>query len=287
MKVIINNDDFGLSHGFNLAIEDCFKNGITTSTSIRTNGVAYKQAVSSIKSKLNKIGLGVHLNLSDGKTSISKLADKKGNYKRQFFNYLIELIFPNPSLLQAIESDLRHQLEKAIKKDRLKIDHLDSHEHVHMIPPIFRIVCKLAQEFSIPYVRIANENWYTTRSLKQYLTPFINTNIIKFIILKIFSQTNIKTLKQYDLHTSDRFYGIIYSGHMNTMAIIEALRDAMKHHLSVIEILAHPALITPLDTIYTSDFIRWYSHQKERVIENLTLKDTALRKFIINNKISL
>lgn len=287
MKVIINNDDFGLSHGFNLAIEDCFKNGITTSTSIRTNGVAYKQAVSNIKTKLNKIKLGVHLNLSDGKTSTSKLANKKGNYKRQFFNYLIELIFPNQSLLQAIESDLRHQLEKAIKKDRLKIDHLDSHEHVHMIPPIFRIVCKLAREYSIPYVRIANENWYTTGNLKQDLSPFINTNIIKFIILKIFSQTNIKTLRLYNLRTSDRFYGIIYSGHMNTMTIIGALRDAMKHHLSVIEILAHPVLITPLDTKFTSEFIRWYSHQNERLIENSALKDTALREFIENSKIRL
>lgn len=287
MKVIINNDDFGLSHGFNLAIEDCYKNGLTTHTSIRTNGIAYKQAVSCIKTKLNKIGLGVHLNLSDGKTSTLALASKKGYYKRQFFNYLIELIFPNQSLIQAIESDLRLQLEKAVKRDRLKISHLDSHEHVHMIPPIFKIVCKVAREYSIPYVRIANENWYTTGNIKQDLTPFINTNIIKYIILKIFSRINIKTLRLYNLCSSDRFYGIIYSGYMNTSTIIEALRDALKHHLSVIEILAHPALITPLDTKFTSEFIKWYSHQKERLTENLTLKDATLKEFIKMNKIKL
>jgi len=287
MKVIINNDDFGLSHGFNLAIEDCFKNGLTTSTSIRTNGIAYKQSVRNIIPKIGNIGLGIHLNLTDGKTKTPELANKSGDYKRNFLNYLIELLWPNNTLLRLIESDIRLQFVQAIQKDRLSIDHINSHEHIHMIPPIFKIVSMLAHEFSIPFVRVANENWHLTGNIKQDLHSFINTNFLKFLVLKIFSQINIHTLKKYNLRSPDRFYGVLYSGHMNSMTIMAALQNAMKHHLPLIEILAHPVLPTPLDTKYTSEFIKWYSHQKERLIENSTLKDTQLKKFIGGYKIIL
>jgi predicted glycoside hydrolase/deacetylase ChbG (UPF0249 family) len=36
----------------------------------------------------------------------------------------------------------------------LRISHLDSHKHTHLLPKIFRTVVKLADEFGIPWVRL-------------------------------------------------------------------------------------------------------------------------------------
>ena len=47
------------------------------------------------------------------------------------------------------------------------------------IPPIFKIVCKLAQEFKIENVRISNEKFNLSNSFWTIDNPFLSTNILK------------------------------------------------------------------------------------------------------------
>ncbi len=99
MKAIIHNDDLGLTYGFTQGIKECYKKGITTSTCIRTNGYAYKYAASLIKTDLKNIGLGMHLNITQGPTHTKGISDKNGNYKYGFFGYFIHCLFGNKKLL--------------------------------------------------------------------------------------------------------------------------------------------------------------------------------------------
>ncbi|QQG43486.1 MAG: ChbG/HpnK family deacetylase [Candidatus Daviesbacteria bacterium] len=284
MKVITHNDDFGLTYGFTEAIKDAFLKGLTTSTSIRTNGTAYHLAVQLLKTKLKSIGLGLHLNLVDGKSHTKALANHSGSYKYNFLQYLI-LSYFNKKILIDIENELDWQFQQVLK-DNLKIDHVSGHNHTYAIPPIFKIVCRLCQKYQVKAIRLPKEPFYLTTSFLKNITPFLNTNIIKFLILNFFSRQNKKIVKKYGLKTTNIFYGILFTGNMDLLTIKAAINDAQKRGYRVIEILTHPAYHSdPRDKIYTSKTIKNYVRSKDRRVETEVSQSEELKHFFSQKKI--
>lgn len=45
MKIIVNADDFGLSHGRNIGVDYCLRNGIATQASIIMNSLYSSEAI--------------------------------------------------------------------------------------------------------------------------------------------------------------------------------------------------------------------------------------------------
>ncbi|MBX4205661.1 ChbG/HpnK family deacetylase [Candidatus Microgenomates bacterium] len=270
MKITFYNDDFGLTYGFTDAIKDCILKGITTSSCVRTNGTAYEYAKKINKGKIKKVVTGIHFNLTDGKALNPKLANKNGDFKYSFAKYFL---FMNKNLKNEIEKEFEMQLSKAAK-DGFKISHTNSQEHVHMIPQIFEIVAKICKKHNIKRIRLTNE--------PLYMFPILNINIIKFLLLNLFSIRDRKIIKKYNLTSPDYFYGILYTDNMNSYTVMEAVNDAKKRHANEIEILAHPAYFDKRDKEYTSTAIKDYVKSKKRRIETQTFldKNKIIRKFI-------
>ncbi len=65
-RIIINADDFGLCDGVNEAVAQAHSDGILTSATIMVNMPAAEKAVK-IAKKLPSLGIGVHLNLTEGR----------------------------------------------------------------------------------------------------------------------------------------------------------------------------------------------------------------------------
>jgi len=288
MKLIISNDDFGLSFGFNKAIEDCFKKSITTSTSIITNGFAFQDSLKLLKTSLKNISLGLHLNITHGEAFSEELATPEGRYKFEFFDYYIRLIKYNPGLLKAIGKDLESQFKISIEKHNLPIDHVDGHDHIHMIPSVFEIVCKLCKKYNINYLRLTNEPYYLTSSFSQSLTPLTNKNIIKFILLNYLSQKNLKLLKQYKLISPQFFYGLLHSNNINSVTFKGAIKNAVQQNASLIEIALHPAFLNhPKDINYPDKTVKLFATSPQREIETSLLTNSKIKQFIKDNKIAL
>ena len=64
-NLIVNADDLGWTEGVNAGIAEAHRNGIVTSASLLANGAAFGAAVELARSTAG-LGVGVHLNLSDG-----------------------------------------------------------------------------------------------------------------------------------------------------------------------------------------------------------------------------
>ena len=279
------NDDIGLTFGFTEAIKDTFLKGTSSSTSIRTNGTAYKYAVRLLKTNLKSIGLGIHLNLVDGKSHTANLANQSGNYKFNFLHYL--LLCRNKSVLADIEVELDYQFQKVLK-DGLKIDHASGHCHTYAIPAIFEIVCRLCKKYNIKSIRLLQEPFYTTESITKNITPFFNLNIIKFFLLRSFNKQNRATLKKYKLTTTNAFYGVLYTNTMSFQTIKAALNDAKKKGFRTIEILIHPAYSKdPRDKTYTSRIIKNYVGLKARRIETTTIQSKEMKNILSSTGIEL
>ncbi len=235
-KFILNADDFGMTKEFNKAVLDGYNNGFLTSASLCANGNAFPAAVNDIIPECPGLGLGIHLNAFEGK-SISQcklLTNKNGVFKRSYLYFILNSY--NKNVQKELEQEFRAQIE--LVKKYTAVDHIDSHIHLHAIPEIFKLTCKLAQEYEIPFVRTQNEQIYFIPSIKKHLSLSYFINIIKIILLKIFTYINKKTLKKYNLKTNDYILGVGYTNMMDSATIEYGLKKLEID--SIAEALIHP-----------------------------------------------
>lgn len=288
MKLIIHNDDLGLTYGFTEAIKDAHSQGLTTSTSIRTNGYAYQYALQLLKGPLKKIGLGLHVNLTQGQPHTKGLTGSSENYCYNFLHYFLRLKVGDRQLLKTIEKEVEAQFKIALERDKLRLDHVSGHDHIHMIPPIFEIIAKVSRKYKLTRVRVVNENLYSTGSVKEDLKPLINSNLLKLAVIKSSLPQISKLLTKYKLKTTSAFYGLLHTNNMNSTTTKAAIEEALKRNKKTAELNFHPSFPRhPKDKKYLDRVIAWYANLPQRKTELETLLDQNLKDFIAENKIRL
>lgn len=265
-KLVITADDFGISEETNTAIKKCFCDGLLTSTCIMANGGAFEHAID-ILSDFKEIAMGVHLNIIEGKSllppaSVAALCDSQGNYNNGFAALLSKSA--NPKFLNEVEMDFRSQIEKIL--NHTQVSHINSHVHTHAIPNIFKITCKLAQEYGIKYIRTQTEIPYIIPSLQKHLRLEYPINLVKAMLLGAFSTVNQQSLQEYELLTNDYFIGIAYTGNMDKNALRYGLKAVKKD--SVVEMIFHP----------TED-----ENKKDNYFEFLSFNNIDLKEEILKN----
>jgi len=286
MKLVINCDDLALTYGTTNGIQRCLEFGLTKSASILVNGTAFDYTIKIIKNvNFSGVGMGIHLNLTDGPAFSKDLANNQGNYKHNFISILKESV-TNEKIIDSINEDFEKQIQKLIST-KITIDHIDSDKHVHMIPKVFEVTAALAAKYKIPYIRISREPFHLVPSDKYY--PFTGSaNIIKKSVLDIFSRPNINVAGRYKLKYTDSVYGILYSNRMLFTRFISAINDGLKRNYKNIEILTHPGFTRDKhDTKYISQFMEKYSREKNRSLEMKTLLNPKLKMFLKLKNVSL
>jgi predicted glycoside hydrolase/deacetylase ChbG (UPF0249 family)/folate-dependent phosphoribosylglycinamide formyltransferase PurN len=284
--IIFNGDDFGLSLSFNAGIKDCYKYGVLQSTSIRTNGSAFEEAVNEILPECPGLGVGVHLNLVEGRSDrkiISKtsmLCDLDNKYQYTFINLLKGVSSGDTSLLNEIKDEFRSQIEIVLSHN-INIDHLNSHQHSHGIPAIFKIVCELAEEYKIPFVRLPREPFFIGEKFSYHLRPWYVMNMIKFAVLNSFAVFNRKIMQDYnDINCADVFIGILYTDNMNHNVISRAIKTLSKQAPpEIVEVLLHPCkIMATKEEQYLVPELRDYIIKYNRSVEYNTLLNKSLEK---------
>lgn len=261
-KFILNADDFGMSNDFNKAVVDGYHLGLLKSTSICANGEAFEAAVHEIVPECPKLSIGVHLNIIEGNSLITK---------EKFSKNFLQLMYlsNNPDFLQETEKEFRAQIEKVL--EHKQADHLDSHVHVHAIPKIFELTCKLAKEYEINQVRTQFEKPYFVPDVFKHLNLTYPPNILKVALLNHFTFHNNRNLiKEYGLKTNDYILGVGYTGMMDDKTIYHGLSSIKDENVTV-EALIHPCN-------FMNPKLNNHPRQKEFLItQNMDLKDKIQR----------
>lgn len=265
-QFILNADDFGMSHDFNRAVLDGYNYGFLTSASICANGPAFDSAINEILPECQNLGLGVHLNIIEGKslTHAECLTDDNSNFNKGYLWFILNS--GKKEVLSTIEKEFRAQIEKV--QCVAKVDHIDSHVHVHAIPAIFRLTTRLAKEYGIPYIRTQHEEFYIVPNSKKNYKPAFYINIIKVILLNLFTAKNKKTVKEFGLKTNNNLIGVGYTGMMESKTLEYGLK-AIEDTDCIAECLIHPCKYSneKLDSHY-SEFL---------LSQDKILKDTIFR----------
>ncbi|HOZ67753.1 MAG TPA: ChbG/HpnK family deacetylase [Chitinophagaceae bacterium] len=162
IPILIRCDDIGMSHAVNLAAKKVLETGIPVSMSVMVPCSWFSEAVDMLKGYPN-VSVGIHLTLNAewkqyrwgpvaGVKQVPSLVDSLGH----FFPSRSKLFANNPQLSE-IETELRAQIDKALKAG-LKIDYLDYHMGAAMQTPETRkIVEKLAAEYKVGISRYYDE----------------------------------------------------------------------------------------------------------------------------------
>ena len=263
-KFILNADDLAKSEFHNNAILEAYKNGFLKSTSIMSNMPFFLDAIHRVVQTSPMLGVGIHLNLIEGKAlnqNLKTLCDDNGNFNNGYLSLLLKS--NNKTFLKEVEIEFSSQIELAQKY--IQLTHLDSHVHIHSIPNIFKIAAKLAGKYNIKQIRTQAEIPYFIPREKKYKNYLVN--LLKVIILNYFTLKNKPVVKKYNLNTNDYLIGVGYTGMMSSSTILEGLRKIKND--SIVEALIHPA-------IYYDNTID--SHTKEFEIT----KDQMLKDLIEN-----
>ena len=151
-KIIINADDFGLTKTISDAIIKVYEIGNLSSTSLMVNTPGTDYAINLARNNPD-LGIGLHFNLTEGfaLTGVSSITNSEGHFLDKMklnFHVILKKID-----IKDILKELKTQYEY-ITKAGLIPTHIDSHQHIHMNPKIFRLVADFAKKKNI-HIRIA------------------------------------------------------------------------------------------------------------------------------------
>ncbi len=251
-------------------IEECIKHGALNKISVLPNA-KYNTNVRE-RISCDEAMIGLHLNLVEGKPvsppeAVPLLVKDDGYFKYSFVGLFAKSLMPfnirfREQIRREIKAQIKFWCEYIAPGERLEID---SHQHTHMIPLVFRLLMRVLREESLKpdYIRIPSEPilpYILTPSLYFTYTPI---NIIKQWLLKLLGAVNRKELLKSGIKTA-MFMGVLFSGNMDEKRVNKVLahyiRFAEKHG-GDIELLFHPGYINFGEDFFDrnkTDFLRFY-----------------------------
>lgn len=125
-----------------------------------------------------------------------------------------------------IAREARRQLER-IADAGLEIRHVNSHQHLHVLPNIFDVVLRLASELRIPYIRLPRDARPRARRVARWLAVRA---------LGRFSERARVAMARSPLRANDRTIGVMDAGRI-TAPVLLSLLDRVE---GVTELVAHP-----------------------------------------------
>jgi hopanoid biosynthesis associated protein HpnK len=271
---IINGDDFGLSPGINRGIIEAHADGILTSASLMSVGDAFKEAVI-FSHEYPSLSLGIHLTLIEGlpvlpAQKVPSLVRDDGHFCESLGVFLLKWITGQIRMTD-VEREFSAQVEKALDHG-VKIDKLDSHMHVHLLPGIFQAVLAVAGRYRIRAVRLPKE-----RIVGQGGRLSIG-GLWRRATLTSLAAFRGRPLSAAEIFHSTRFCGLAESGHLNEERFLRVLRGLQP---GVTEVMVHPG--------YRDSIIeRWpKSRRYEREQELTALTSPKVKTLIGSQQIKL
>ena len=160
-QLIINADDLGLTPGVNRGIIRAFQAGIVTSASLLVTGSAFEEAVALARQN-PELDVGLHLAVVEeravlGREVLPTLVDETGRLPRtsgEFFRRA----FRKRINWDEVEREIAAQIG-LFQKTGLRFSHLNSHQHLHMFPPVFQIVRRLTRGMGNVWIRNPAGPW--------------------------------------------------------------------------------------------------------------------------------
>jgi predicted glycoside hydrolase/deacetylase ChbG (UPF0249 family) len=269
--LVINADDLGFAPGVNRGILEAHEAGTLTSASMMVNTPAFEEAVTLVRTRAPRLGVGLHLNLIAGRalTDVPTLVDPRTGE----FHPLGEL--SRRALLGRVSTaDVRRECDAqltALASTGIHPTHLDSHRHAHALPGVLPGVAASAHDAGLHWVR---------RPL-DHPSPRTPAASAKMLVLHAVWRRALLGVSPDDLPLLARaphFRGIALQGVLDVESRLIALIDALPEGMT--ELMLHPGYDDPV--LAARD-----PYRQEREREVVALKSPAVRARLARGDVKL
>jgi chitin disaccharide deacetylase len=263
-------------------VAEAHRNGIVTSASLLANGTAFAEA-GELAAKTRGLGVGVHLNLSDGPPTaateaVPSLLNDSGEFEGGPDGLLLKIATRALSMRE-VETEWEAQISK-IRGAGIEPTHLDGHKHVHMLPGLFEIALRLAKRHGIGAIRVSHEasNLRVALSTGALRASVVLKQGVQARGLKLLARDAREQADKAGVSTADYFCGIAQTGELTKEGVARLLRSLPE---GTTELMCHPG--------YADEALRKTATRlqasREKEIEILT--STEIRNLVASQGIRL
>jgi len=278
----VNADDLGWTAGVNGGIAEAHRNGIVTSASLLANGEAFAQGAELARGTQG-LGVGVHLNLSDGSPvsapeTVPSLLNDSGQFEGGPDGLLVKIATRRISIRE-VEIEWQAQIAK-VRAAGVEPTHLDGHKHVHMLPGLFEIALRLAKRHGIQAIRVSHEasNLRAALSAGELRASVVLKQGVQARGLKLLARDARMQAERAGVSTADHFCGIAQTGELTKEGVARLLRSLPE---GTTELMCHPGYA---DAALRKTATRLQG-SREKEVEILT--DMGIRNLVASQGIRL
>ena len=252
-RLMVTADDFGFDPEINAGVIQAHERGILTHTSLMARGPCLDEAISAGR-ELPRLGLGVHL-------TITSPSSGEPLHHGEFLRHLAR----GRLTLPGIKREWRGQI--TLLRDRgVALTHLDSHQHLHLFPPLFPLAAALLQEFGIPRMRIP----FALRSAE-------GTRLVPRLMLSASIAAALLLTRRRPPPHAEHFHGFDISGRLTTARLVRIIQSLPP---GTTELMSHPGR----DNGALDERHGWDYHWEQ---ELAALTSPEARAAILDNQVQL
>ena len=244
-KIIINADDLGFSQAVNAAILCCAEHGTVTAASVMVNMPFADDALRQVQERVPQLSLALHFTLTSGKPvssplDVPLLVDSNGLFRLGFLGLWKALMVSKEKskLLQQLHTEFLAQMNRMsqlCEKYHLRFDHLDSHQHVHVLPGIWKLLQQEAEQRRLS-LRVPREHWGTLSRSRHRGWTWFPQGLLKQAILN-------GCLRKVPQKTG--YFGILETGRMDESALHWIIHSVgTSSAFDTYEINTHPSVLS-------------------------------------------
>jgi predicted glycoside hydrolase/deacetylase ChbG (UPF0249 family) len=225
--LIVNADDYGLTDGVSTAILRGHHEGIVTSTSLLAIAPAFDRT-SRWLADAPTLGTGAHLALVGEDPplltarEIPTLVDDRGRLAMSWRTFL-----PKAASHRIDPADVRREIDAQlgrIESAGLTIDHLDTHQNLHLWPSVRDAVLDAGEARGVRAIRV-------TRSAQRRLVG----TVVRGLSTRLMDACDRRGWTYPAAST-----GLDEAGHLDESAMVRALRNLARSNVSSAELATHP-----------------------------------------------
>jgi YdjC-like protein len=256
MRLRVHADDLGVSRGVTDGILRCVDEGPVDGASVIANGEAFDYAVAALRAR-PRLTVSVHLNLVEGRPltpapELDLLVDAQGFLRHSFTSLWRAHALATPATRRRLEAQVRAEFRAQATRVRAALGpdaplRLDSHQHLHHVPFVCRIVADLCVELPAAGMRLVREPFLA--GLPAESRPGLD-GFAKHALLNGLGRRGRREAAARGIATDDWFVGVLLTGQMSAVAVDAALRriharSAPDGREASVEILFHPGSAAP------------------------------------------
>lgn len=159
--IILNADDFGWTPSINDAVTQLAAAGTLSSTSVMVT-MPHVADLRRLLREDSRIGVGVHLTLTDGEPLLARsrvpaLVDPAGCLHPPA--RLVRRLRRGRVPLSQLSAELTAQVRRARELAGQRLDHWDSHHHIHRFEPLYTLFARVCAAEGVPAMRAHKHYW--------------------------------------------------------------------------------------------------------------------------------